>query len=85
MARQPLIDESVLRAALVGLEQKRAGIEEQIAAVRKQLRDEKVGDTAAPGAPARKKRVMSAAARKRIGEATRKRWATYRKAKVGGK
>jgi hypothetical protein len=36
MARQALIDESILRAALVGLEQKRVGIEEQMAAVRKQ-------------------------------------------------
>ena len=31
-------------------------------------------------APARKKRVMSATARKRIGEATRRRWAAFRKA-----
>lgn len=36
---------------------------------------------AAAKAPAKKKRKMSAAARKAIGDATRKRWAALRKAK----
>jgi hypothetical protein len=83
MARQPLIDDTVLRAALVGLEQRKAETERQIATVRQQLGG--AGNTATPAAPARKKRTMSAAARKRIGEATRLRWEAFRKAKTAGK
>jgi hypothetical protein len=82
MANHPLLDEIVLNAALMALDKKRAEIEEQIAEVRRQLRANGAGERSPmSAAPARKKRVLSAAARKRIGEATRRRWAAYRKAK----
>ena len=85
MAGTPFIDQTVLRAALVGLEQKRAAIEQQIATVRKDLGSGGPRETAASGTRARKKRVLSLAARKRIAEATRRRWAAYRKAKAAGR
>jgi hypothetical protein len=81
MANHPLLDEIVLNAALMALDKKRAEIEEQIAEVKRQLRANGAGERTMSAAPARKKRVLSAAARKRIGEATRRRWAAYRKAR----
>jgi len=81
MANHPLLDETVLNAALMALDKQRAHIEEQIAAVRRQLRANGAAERTVPAASGRKKRVMSAAARKRIGEATRRRWAAYRKAR----
>jgi hypothetical protein len=74
----------MLQMALVGYEIERQRITEQISRVQALL-----GDGAADGATARvegptsKKRVLSPAARKRIAEATRRRWAAYRKAKAG--
>jgi hypothetical protein len=65
----------------MALDKKRAEIEEQIAEVRRQLRANGAGERTMSAAPTRKKRVLSAAARKRIGEATRRRWAAYRKAR----
>jgi hypothetical protein len=85
MSILPLMDRGVLEAALVGLEQKRAEVEELLVEVRKQLRAPGAGDGVSSAAPARKKRTMSAAVRKRIGDATRRRWAAYRKAKKTGK
>ncbi len=76
-----LNDELLLSAALEGLEVQRQRIEEQIQEVRGRL-GSTAGSTRA-GRPAalrpRKKRVLSAAARKRISQAQRKRWAEYRK------
>ena len=71
-------DAELLAAALVGFEHKRAEIVEKIAELR-----QRIGGGAAPGpkAQATKKRTMSAAARRRIGAAQRKRWAELRKKK----
>jgi|SRR6478672_3541687 hypothetical protein len=84
MARHTAVDKSILEAALIGLEQQKAEIDAKAAEIRRRLR-------AAPGAakqeskPAtRARRVLSPAARKRIAEATRKRWAAYRAAKASG-
>ena len=74
-----MLDASLLHAALVGYEQRLVEIDHRIAEIRKQL-----GGRAKPpvagsetGMP---KRVLSAAARRRIGAAQRKRWAAHRKA-----
>jgi hypothetical protein len=66
----PLNDREIKEAALVGLRYKRTEIEEQISRLERELQG-------ATSAPARKKRKMSAAGRKRIADAARKRWAQY--------
>jgi hypothetical protein len=74
-------DPALLQAALEGLELQRKRIEEQIAQVRSMLggKAPKPGSDSA-AAPAVKKRQLSPAARKRIAEAQKRRWAEYRKA-----
>jgi hypothetical protein len=66
----------ILGAAIEGFEARKLRIDEQIAQVRQLLNgDQPVGGTNAE--PERRpRRKMSAAARKRIGDAQRKRWAT---------
>jgi hypothetical protein len=77
----------ILNAALEGLERQKTRIEEQITHVRSLLGIRKRGRPPKNAAAQessklpRKRRKMSAAARKRIGDATRKRWAALRKAK----
>ena len=80
----------ILEAALNGLEAQRQKLDEQISEVRRLMgaRGGRVGRAAnnsggaqkASAAPAkRKKRVLSAEARKRIAAAQKKRWANFRK------
>ena len=64
-------DTTTLRMALVGYEIERNKIEEKIREVQSALGT--TGNTAAPVAP--KRRKMSAAARRRIGAAQKRRWA----------
>jgi hypothetical protein len=83
MPRPPLIDQSILEAALVGLQAQRDTLDAKIAAVRSQLRTARKDQGApaphvADGTVPQRRRRMSAAARKRIADATRKRWAAYR-------
>jgi hypothetical protein len=69
------LDQSTLEMALIGYEAERQKIEDTMAAIRKQVD----GHPAAPavdGAP-RPKQNMSAAARRRIAAAQRKRWAAF--------
>ena len=77
-----LNDTSFLTAALEGLEAQRRRIDEQIEQVRAILGGRKARATApavgAIGRPARRRR-LSAAARKRIAMAQKRRWAEYRK------
>ena len=73
-------DQALLEAALVGYQAQIAKIEEAMAEIRTRLG----GKTNAPAssAPAAKqggKRVLSAAARRRIALAQKKRWAEYKK------
>ena len=79
MRRRRSIDPSILQAALIGLETQRQRTEGQIAQVKAMLggRSRKAaGRTATlPGT----KRVLSAAARKSIAAAQRKRWTEWRK------
>ena len=77
-------DPDLLRAALLGYEQQRSALVEKIAELRRQLSRRAAADGVAvssdvPGVAGRKKRTLSAAARNRIAEAQRKRWAALRK------
>ena len=70
----------ILTAALAGLEAQKDRIATQIAEVRRMLGGAPVPAPSVAEAPTRKpRRKMSAAARKRIAEAQRKRWAAVRK------
>jgi len=80
MLRKPLLDATVLQAALEGLEQQRLETEKRIATVRALLGARKPKARAAP-ASVKPKRTISAAGRKRIAAAQRKRWAALKKAK----
>ena len=83
MARHSAVDNSILEAALVGLEQQRSQIDAKISEIRRRLRTGG-GKRAEGTAAARPRRVLSPAARKRIADATRKRWAAYRAQKAQG-
>lgn len=75
-------DPTTLAMALVGYEIEKQKIEDKIRQIRAQLGGRSAGH---PGAPAgaqggpRRKRTLSASARKRIAAAQRKRWAEHRK------
>ncbi len=82
----------ILEYALRHLEQERDEILSKIDHVRRQLGGSVIRSVIAPSqieapaaspsaAPARKKRILSPAARKRIALAQKKRWAEHRKAK----
>ena len=76
----------LLEAALEGLQIRRAKLDEQIASLRSLMGGRNgaaASEAAAP--PARRKRRMSAAGRKRIAEAARKRWAAYNAEKQAGR
>jgi hypothetical protein len=86
--RQLSADPQLLQAALEGLELQRQRIEDQIRQVRTALGRRSPGrpatkraavETTQPQKPARRKRTLSAEARKRIAAAQKKRWANYRK------
>ena len=89
-------DKSLLSAALEGLELQKQRIEEQIQQVRAMLgmggaakrgRPRKSAEPAveAGSKPGRRKRQLSAAARKRIAAAQKKRWAEFRKKEASAK
>ena len=68
----------IINAAIAGFEQQKARIDAQIADLRAMLDGGPTEPAAALAVPKRKRRKMSAAARKRMGEAQRKRWAESR-------
>ncbi len=85
-----VLSREVLEAALEGLEAQRRRIDEQIRQVRAMVgvrgpgRPAKAGDSSAATSvtqPPNKRHAMSAAARRRIAEAQKKRWAEFREAK----
>ena len=86
MAKQAGINRDLLAMALLGYEVQKTWINAAIADIQAQLAHRGPGrprvatDVAVP-----KKRTMSAAARKRIGAAQRKRWATVKKTQAQGK
>ena len=69
----------ILTAAIEGFEQQKLRIDAQIAELRAMLLGGRTEPTATPKVPKGKRRKMSAAARKRIGDAQRKRWAESKK------
>jgi hypothetical protein len=88
MAKTSAPSKEILEAALQGLEAQRQKLDEQIAQVRGMMGHrsgraprahtaERSNNSAASGH--RKKRVLSAEARKRIAAAQKKRWAAFRK------
>jgi hypothetical protein len=74
MAKQ--LDNSILQMALIGYQAERAKIEERIAEIQRQLGGRAPHAAAPAGAP-KPRRQMSAAARKRIAAAQKKRWAAF--------
>ena len=82
-----MTDAELMAAALIGLERQRSELEERMAELRQRL-EGGTGQAArksaevdsGPATP--KKRTMSAAARKRIAAAQRKRWAEIKKAEA---
>jgi hypothetical protein len=74
MATHKLTSE-IINAAIVGFEQQKLHIDAQIAELRAMLDGGRTEPVATPEVPKGKRRKMSAAARKRIGDAQRKRWA----------
>ncbi len=80
-------DQALLEAALIGYQHQLEQIEAKMADLRRQLGGKSVAPskTSAGAAPASgKKRQMSAAARKRIAAAQKKRWAEYHRQKESG-
>jgi hypothetical protein len=74
-------DLATLEMALVGYRLERQKIDEKIREIERQLKGRRSSSTGAEettGA-SRPKRVLSAAARRRIGAAQKKRWAEHRK------
>ena len=69
----------IITAAVEGFEQQKRRIDAQIAELRAMLEGGPTETAAAPEVPKGKRRKMSAAARKRIGDAQRKRWAESKK------
>jgi hypothetical protein len=68
------LDNDILAAAIEGFEAQKTRIDAQIAEIRQQLTGGSAGPAATPEA-GRKRRQVSAAGRKRMAEAQRKRWA----------
>ena len=77
MATHKLTPE-IITAAVEGFEQQKLRIDAQIAELRQMLTGAPM-EPATPEVPKGKRRKMSAAARKRIGDAQRKRWAESKK------
>ena len=78
MATHKLTPE-IITAAVEGFEQQKFRIDAQIAELRQMLTGTPTDPAATPEVPRGKRRKMSAAARKRIGDAQRKRWAESKK------
>jgi hypothetical protein len=84
MPRQTISENSILDAALIGLQHQHAEYTTKIAEIRRTLgiRAPQTNSGHETVTSAQPRRKMSAAARKRIGEATKKRWAAYRAGKA---
>src|ERR1035441_7808093 len=78
MATHKLTPE-IITAAVEGFEQQKLRIDAQIAELRAMLTGTPTATAATSEVPKGKRRKMNAAARKRIGDAQRKRWAESKK------
>jgi hypothetical protein len=79
-------DTRLLELAIESLENKRTGIDEEIAQLRSRLRTSSKGGTARRGRPPkagkkRKRKPMSAATRRALSERMKQRWAERKRAK----
>ena len=72
------LNAEILNAAIEGFEAQKSRIDARIAEIRQMLGVDRTGPGTA-AEPQKRKRKMSAAARKRIGDAQRKRWAESKK------
>jgi len=80
-----LNDTDTLQMALVGYQIEKDKIEEKIRSIQAQLKEQRT-PASSNSAPASPKRILSAAARRRIARAQKKRWAEHRKrAKMAAK
>jgi len=70
----------IIAAAIAGFESQKTRIDAQIVELRTLLTGDSSEPAAAPALPKQKRRKMSAAGRKAIAEAQRKRWAASKKA-----
>ena len=70
----------IIAAAILGFEEQKRRIDSQISELRATLSGGPTEPAATPGPTKRKRRKMSAAGRKAIAEAQRKRWAASKKA-----
>jgi hypothetical protein len=68
------LDNDILAAAIEGFEDRKKRIDAQIAEIRQLMTGDRTEPAATPE-PERKRRKVSAAGRKRMAEAQRKRWA----------
>ena len=80
MPTQKLTNE-IIAAAIEGFEAQKGRIDEQIGELRAMLSGGRSETAVAPTVPPKRKRRMSAAGRRAIAEATRKRWAAFHTAK----
>jgi cell division septum initiation protein DivIVA len=76
----PKLTHEIITAAIEGFETQKKRIDDQIAELRTLLAGGSSEPSAAPAPPKHKRRKMSAAGRKAIAEAQRKRWAASKKA-----
>jgi hypothetical protein len=76
----PKLTPQIITAAIEGFEAQKTHIDGQIAELRALLKGGSSEPAAAPATPVHKRRKMSAAGRKAIAEAQRKRWATSKSA-----
>jgi hypothetical protein len=78
------LDIAILQAALIGYQARHDEITAKMAEIRKQLGGKPIATALKTDAAPRTKRKMSAAGRKAISEATKRRWAEFHKAKKEG-
>jgi len=76
----PTLTKDIIAAAIGGFEARKKNIDAQIAELRQTLSGGTVENATTPESPNGKRRKMSAAGRKAIAEAQRKRWATLERA-----
>ena len=74
------LNHELLNAALIGFEKQKADLSARIAELKQMLGGGSKEPAAKAAAPARKRRKLSAAGRKAISEAAKRRWALQRAA-----
>ena len=72
------LNDEILNAALIGFEKRKADVSARIAELKQMLGGGAKEPAAKAAAPARKRRKLSAAGRKAISEAAKRRWALKR-------